>query len=62
MTIKEYKDLLDHHDWYYEYSDDHSVWKAGCANESRLIQIAEGKPKWMELFVHYARMKRGAHV
>ena len=31
------KELLVHHDWYYNYSDDYSVWTRG-QNESRAIQ------------------------
>lgn len=27
---------LKSHDWYYEYSDDHSVWKRGCTERDRL--------------------------
>jgi hypothetical protein len=30
--IREYFKQLRYHDWYYNYSDDHRVWKAGSAN------------------------------
>jgi hypothetical protein len=33
-------DLL-RHDWFYEYSDDHSVWRAGKSERSRLIALAD---------------------
>ncbi len=31
-NIGEYFNRLTNHDWYYNYSDDHRVWKAGSAN------------------------------
>ncbi|QZI94431.1 hypothetical protein MelnitzEXVC044M_150 [Methylophilales phage Melnitz EXVC044M] len=31
-NIREYFKQLRYHDWYYNYSDDHRVWKAGSAN------------------------------
>lgn len=39
LTLKDfqsYAQALQHHDWNYEFSDDHSVWKAGQANERLL--------------------------
>lgn len=40
MTIEEYYALLEKHDWYYEMSDDHRVWKAGVAARDNLVAIA----------------------
>ena len=40
LTIDEYRKLLKRHDWYYEYSDDHSVWKQGQRAELALREIA----------------------
>jgi hypothetical protein len=34
-NIGEYFNRLSNHDWYYDYSDDHSVWKRGSANRDR---------------------------
>ena len=31
-NIREYFKQLRYNDWYYNYSDDHRVWKAGSAN------------------------------
>ena len=31
-NIREYFKQLRYHDWYYNHSDDHRVWKAGSAN------------------------------
>jgi hypothetical protein len=30
--------LLQFHDWYFDYSDDHSVWKKGMAERSAINQ------------------------
>jgi hypothetical protein len=38
-TIEEYKTLLKNHDWFYEYSDDYSVWEKGTAEKDKLLQI-----------------------
>lgn len=29
MNLDEYTQALQKHDWYFEYSDDHNVWKKG---------------------------------
>ncbi|HEX2753296.1 MAG TPA: hypothetical protein VHP34_09415 [Alphaproteobacteria bacterium] len=34
-----YRKLLRAHDWYYDYSDDHSVWKRGVAARDTLNGI-----------------------
>ena len=40
-NIREYFKQLRYHDWYYNYSDDHRVWKAGSAN----YDLIRGKSK-----------------
>ena len=40
-NISEYFRELQRHDWYYEYSDDHSVWKRGSDERTRLTQKKE---------------------
>lgn len=43
--LEEFIKQLMHHDWFYLYSDDHSVWKAGKKENARLSAIADsGKP------------------
>ena len=34
--LKEYYQQLTWHDWFYEYSDDHSVWRRG--NQKKIIR------------------------
>lgn len=34
-----YSDMLQAHDWTFEFSDDHSVWRAGRQNLSVLLNL-----------------------
>lgn len=36
MKIEDFKKMLDSHDWYYYFSDDHGVWQRG---EREVAQI-----------------------
>lgn len=38
-SMIEYKKLLASHDWYYMYSDDHSVYRRGEAAQNRLVSM-----------------------
>lgn len=40
MTLAEFWDECERHDWYNEMSDDHNVWKRGQANMARIRGIA----------------------
>lgn len=41
ITLSKYYDMLANHDWYYDYSDDHSVWQKGRDASSQLRRIAD---------------------
>lgn len=41
LTLQEYEKMLKRHDWHYEYSDDHSVWKRGNEAHKELKRLAE---------------------
>lgn len=43
ITIEEYYRLLKAHDWYYEFSDDHRVWKEGQRKSDYLRKVADLK-------------------
>ena len=48
---------LKHHDWTYEYSDDHGVWRSGSAHQDKIKKIvgdcyAEGEDP-ADLFYKY---------
>lgn len=38
MNLDEYTAALKKHDWYFEYSDDHSVWKRGNERHKQLLE------------------------
>jgi hypothetical protein len=37
--LEQYEELLSTMDWYYEYSDDHSVWQGGVAHTKRMKEL-----------------------
>jgi hypothetical protein len=43
-------EMLRNHDWYFEYSDDHKVWKRGVAQRAAINAEAErlGQPELVE--------------
>lgn len=57
MTVGEYYDQLERHDWYYEWSDDHGVWERGSADASRLKQISEESPEHKALWDGFNKHK-----
>lgn len=47
--LDHFKEKLDNHDWYYEFSDDITVYRAGKANELSLEKEAkEGGPEFVQ--------------
>lgn len=58
--LKQYWNRLERHDWFYEYSDDHSVWKRGSDYERELMYDARKDKRAESLFEAYrAYMMRG---
>lgn len=51
MNIEQYKQELNRHDWWYDYSDDHKAWKRGQANWERLRELSKESPE------HYAALR-----
>lgn len=54
MTLSEFYTELGYHDWYYEYSDDHGVWRRGREDYGRLVSIAKESPEHQKLFEDYS--------
>jgi ribonucleotide reductase alpha subunit len=54
VTLKEYWEQLNAHDWYYEMSDDHRVWKAGFREQTRLEELAKQSKEHAALFNAFA--------
>ena len=48
--LKQYWHRLERHDWFYEYSDDHSVWKRGSDYERELMYDARKDKRAESLF------------
>lgn len=44
MTIQEFHQLCSQHDWDYQFSDDHSVWKRSQGIAATLSQAASADP------------------
>ena len=40
-VLKSYIEDLKHHDWYYNFSDDHQAWMLGSATKSKLLEAAK---------------------
>ena len=51
MNLEQYKQELNNHDWWFDYSDDHKTWKRGSENWKRLQEIGKESPE------HYAILK-----
>jgi hypothetical protein len=55
MNEKEkYIELLKNHDWYYEMSDDHNVWKRGLENEREIKRLMKLLDPHKELYKQYS--------
>lgn len=50
MTLKEFDQALANFDWFYEYSDDHSVWQRGSTAHSKILATAKTSPQHQELY------------
>lgn len=48
--LDSYKKRLEHHDWWYDYSDDHRMWNAGHTSLMRLEAIAIEHPMYALMF------------
>jgi hypothetical protein len=50
MKLTDYYDLLAKHNWYYNFSDDNRVWRAGEINLTHLLNIAHESAAHAELY------------
>jgi hypothetical protein len=39
MPVEELRALLKAHDWFYEYSDDPSIWHRGNAQREKIVRL-----------------------
>lgn len=55
MTLTEFYDQLERHDWYHAMSDDHRVWQQGQAARLVLSETADaGGPAYQALLEAYS--------
>lgn len=53
MTNEEFFEKLKSHDWFYEYSDDHSVWRKGGKSLAELRALAKNNDMFAMMFSDY---------
>ena len=53
MTLQQFYDALNRHDWFYMYSDDGYVSRRGAENMKRLSQIAQESAELNSLFLAF---------
>lgn len=44
ISVSSVKELMDTHDWYYEYSDDHGEWTRGLYQRVVIIRVLQKLP------------------
>lgn len=59
VLLAEYWDRLQAHDWYFDKTDDHRVWKAGHANYSELVRLAGLSVEHYDLFAAFSIHHQG---
>jgi len=53
VSLLEFWGMLARADWYYEASDDHSVWQAGVESFRKLEEIAKQSSKHTKLYQRF---------
>jgi len=53
-VINDYRKLLKNHDWYSEYSDDHSVWEKSAVEYTQIMCMAQQIDSDYKIFNEYA--------
>lgn len=55
MTKEEFFTKCANHDWYYDYSDDHSVWRRGQAAQEILMAEAAKDPAKAKIYADWKK-------
>jgi len=62
-SLVDFTVLCNNHDWTYEYSDDHSVWKRGSAQRDVLVAICkEGGAEYGHIYNRFAKERLPTYV
>jgi len=62
ISLGQYYDLLEKHDWYYMMSDDSRAYRAGRASIHKIQSIAQENPDFMRLYNEYVDFRNGKSV
>ena len=54
MDPAEFFKLLEQHDWYYQYSDDHRAWSKGNDQSKRLQAIIQEDSQMTRMYLAYS--------
>ena len=58
INFNEYETRLKNHDWFFVYSDDHRVWRAGKSVQESLAYTAKQHPIYMAAHQLWAKSVR----
>lgn len=50
MNKEEFQQMLDNHDWFYDWTDDGRVWRVGYARHQEILVIAKSSPEFAKLY------------
>lgn len=59
IDLKVYEAMLDRIDWFYEYTEDHSVWQKGNQAMQQMLRHSQESPEHAELYKRVSKLKRG---
>lgn len=54
MDAAEFFKLLENHDWYYQYADDHRAWTRGSEQSKRLQAIIQEDSLLTRMYLAYS--------
>ena len=57
LTVEEYSKVLEDHDWYFSYSDDHRAWKRGRDQSTFINKLAAQDPALKEVLQQFLRAR-----
>jgi hypothetical protein len=53
MSLSDFYEILDKHDWWYYFSDDMKVYNKGEVEEDKIKKFASKNPERLKLFLEY---------
>lgn len=59
LTLKQYWDQLDKHDWTFEYSDDHGAWTRGRASLRSVVANSRQGAEYLNLYIAFREWALG---